>query len=64
MEQLTQQLERLPPEKVKISQRVRSGLYMIGTVVVFPPFSIPAGSGKLYLNSRGNAGKMRENFVP
>ena len=35
------------------------------TVVVFPPFSIPAGSGKIYLNSRrGNAGKMREIFVP
>ena len=33
------------------------------TVVVFPPFSIPAGSGNLYLNSRGNAGKMRENFM-
>ena len=34
------------------------------TVVVFPPFPIPAGSGKLYLNSRGNVGKMQENFKP
>ena len=32
------------------------------TVVVFPPFSISAGSGKLYLNSCGNAGKMREKI--
>ena len=33
--------------------------YIRITVVVFPPFSIPAGSGKSDLNSRGNAGKFR-----
>ena len=47
-----------PDQKLKIVYSVSI------TVVVFPPFSIPAGSGKLYLNSRGNVGKMGGNFVP
>ena len=40
------------------------GTGVVSTVVIFPPFSIPAGSGNLYLNSRGKAGKMREIFIP